>query len=133
MPELTNLRGLRRNRRGVTAIEVAIVFPVFILLVLGTLDFCRALWLQNALQGAVESAARCAALNPVTCGTAANIQAYAATQVAGFSIASSAFSATTAACGQKVTASYPFTFIPASLPPFNSLSLTLSAQSCRPT
>ncbi len=127
------MRGLAGDRRGVTTLEVAIVFPVFILMVLGVLDFSRALWLQGALQSAVEQAARCAAVDTVTCGSATQIESYAAGKVAGFAMPASVFTATAAACGQQVSASYPFTFIPSNMPPFNTISLTLTAQSCRPT
>jgi hypothetical protein len=86
------------------------------------------LWTQNALQYAVEQAARYAVLvNPQTCGTASQVQNYAASKVYGQNISSSVFSITAPSCGCQVSASLPYTTI---LPV--SISVTLSAQSCRP-
>jgi Flp pilus assembly protein TadG len=49
--------------------EFALVFPSFILLTMGVIEFGRAMWIQNTLQAAVEQAARCAVVNTTTCGT----------------------------------------------------------------
>ncbi|AUW59122.1 tight adherence protein TadE [Sphingobium sp. SCG-1] len=46
------------NERGVTAIEFAIVAPVFLALIMGGLDFGHTLYMQAVLQGTVQKAAR---------------------------------------------------------------------------
>lgn len=123
-----------RDRRGATAIETAMLFPVFLLLLLGIGEFGRALWTQTALQYAVGAAARCAAINPTSC---TNVPAYAATQAYGLSIPSGDFTYTAnASCGvsgyaggAQVTVSYPFQPLVPQLVP---LSVTLSAQACHP-
>jgi Flp pilus assembly protein TadG len=83
------------------------------MLVLGIMECGRLFWTYTTLYRAAEAAARCAAVNSVLCGTAAQIQAYAATQAYGLTLGASAFTAVTAACGMQVSASVPFTlFIP---------------------
>lgn len=47
-----------RNRRGAAAIEFAILAPVFVLLLIGLLEFGRALHLRNALNDAADRAQR---------------------------------------------------------------------------
>lgn len=138
------LAALWRARRGATAVEMAFLLPVFILILLGIAEFGRALWTQTALQFAVEAAARCAAVSPSLCtapgGSTMNVPAYAASQAFGMSIPSSTFTYTAnATCGvasgssgsggAQVTASYAFhTVVPQLLP----LNVTLSAKSCHP-
>ena len=47
-----------RDQRGVTAIEFAITLPLLILIVLGTLEFGRALKARNEMSHALSKAAR---------------------------------------------------------------------------
>ena len=49
---------MRRARRGVSALEFALAFPILILTVLGTVDFGRAFWTRSTLQTATEDAGR---------------------------------------------------------------------------
>ena len=51
-------RPFLRNRKGVTAIEFAIVFPILILTVMGTLEFGRALKVRNEMSHALSRAVR---------------------------------------------------------------------------
>lgn len=58
---------IRRNpwlldSRGVTAIEFALVAPVFLVLLLGCFEFGQAIYLQGVLHGAVQDAGRDAGL-----------------------------------------------------------------------
>jgi len=89
-------RALRRASEGVAAVEFAVVFPVFMLLVLGIMDFGRAFWTWNTMRLAVEQAGRYAmvyngcdtggACGPTgtTCTILATcVQTYAATPAAG--------------------------------------------------
>jgi Flp pilus assembly protein TadG len=99
------------------------------LLLLGTVDGGRMLWTQNSLQYAVEQAARCATVNKTTCGTATQIQTYAATMAYGTNLNQSNFTSTN--CGAnttRVSASYSYT----PLFPFTG-PVPLKASSCRPT
>ena len=123
------LARLAREPLGVSAVETALLLPLFLALLLGIVEFSRALWTQAALQYAVEAAARCAAVNTTTCDNAADTKTFAATQAYGMTVASSNFSVTTPSCGNQVSVSYAFPFIVPQLVPGN---LTLSAKSCHP-
>lgn len=114
---------------GNAAIEFALTAPALFMFLFGIIAFGRALWLQNALDYAVAAAARCASVNPTTCGTADQIRAYAAAQGgAGFS--GSLFSVSSPGCGTAVSASYPLSL---SIPFVPAVSLTLTAQACDPS
>lgn len=114
-------------RSGSVAIEFSFIAPAFFLLVLGTIEFGRAYWTWNALTYSVEEAARCASINTVTCGSAAQIETFAAAR-SGAIFSSSIFKATTPSCGNKVSASYPMSLYI----PFAGYAITLTAQSCYP-
>lgn len=127
---MRSLRSLRASDRGTTAIEVALVFPVFLLMLLGVFEFGRAMWTQSALQYAVQVAARCGAVDITTCASPSEVIAFAVAQTQPLTVPSSAFTATTLACGSSVAVTYPFTFVVPQLLPFN---ITISAQACYPT
>ncbi|MGH7074935.1 MAG: TadE/TadG family type IV pilus assembly protein [Stellaceae bacterium] len=52
------LRRLRRDRRGTTALEFAIVGPLFLLLIMAILENALILWSQAVLDNATRDAAR---------------------------------------------------------------------------
>ncbi|MFB0612006.1 TadE/TadG family type IV pilus assembly protein [Aurantiacibacter poecillastricola] len=56
------LRECIADERGVTVVEFALVAPVFILLLVGTLDIGQMVYAQSVLNGAVQTAARGASL-----------------------------------------------------------------------
>jgi Flp pilus assembly protein TadG len=114
---------------GSAAVEAAIVLPIFFSFVFGISEVGRALWVQSALQYAVEDAARCAAVNTSSCGNTSAVQSYAAGRVFGITIPSSSFSVTKPSCGNQVSISYAFSSVVPNLVPF---SVTLTAQSCHP-
>ena len=119
------------RERGAAAVEFALVLPILLLCVLGLIEFARAIWTQATLDYVVQAAARCAAVDTVTCGTDVNIQNYAANKAPGLSFAdpASAFSVTRPSCGVQVTATLPFDFLVPALLPY---SATLSARACFP-
>lgn len=49
---------LRRDARGLAAVEFALTAPVFFLILMGTFDFCWQMYAQQVLQGAVSKAGR---------------------------------------------------------------------------
>lgn len=51
-------RGLRRQRRGATLVEAAIVLPVFLTLVLGLLDLAGAVYRHNLISEVARRGAR---------------------------------------------------------------------------
>jgi len=118
---------LARRRGGAAAVEFAFVGPALIVLILGIAETGRALWVQNALNIAVEQAARCASIDKNNCGTPAQVTSYAAT-VSGASFSSSTFTATQTGCGNLVTAAYP---IQLNIP-MADYAYTVTAQSCYP-
>ena len=54
---------LRRCEAGATAVEAALILPVFLLLLLGLVKFGTALWQWNTMLRAVEHAGRYAMIN----------------------------------------------------------------------
>ena len=49
---------MRRSRRGVSAVEFALVLPILIVVLFGVVDFGRAFWMRSNLQTAAEEAGR---------------------------------------------------------------------------
>ncbi len=64
------LRTLGRAQGGATAVEFALVAPMFLALLFGTFEFGRALWAQQALQEIATSGVRCMALPQSACASA---------------------------------------------------------------
>jgi Flp pilus assembly protein TadG len=119
----------RSRERGAAVVEFAIILPILLLCVLGLIEFARAIWTQATLDHAVQAAARCAAVDPLTCGTVAQTQQYATTKAPGLSLPASTFTVTNPACGVQVAASLAFDFLVPELLPY---SQTLNARACFP-
>ena len=119
-----------RDERGATALEFAILAPVFFLLIFGIIAFGLLFWTQVGLQHGAEMAARCASINATVCPNSnpSAITNYAMQQAFGLSLPASTFTYSTLACGNQVSAIYTFAF-PNIL---NLGSLTLTAQACFP-
>lgn len=119
-----------RACEGAAAVETAIIFPAFFLLLFGIIEAGMLFSTQSTLQFAVEAAARCAVVNTSLCGTTSAVQDYAVSQATGLTVSSSSFSVTSpAGCAQKVSISYPFSSIVPGLIPW---TITLNVQSCHP-
>ncbi|MBK5263854.1 MAG: pilus assembly protein [Alphaproteobacteria bacterium] len=56
------LRNISSDRRGIAATEFGLIAPVFILLLMGSLDMGHTLYMQSVLQGVVQKTARDATL-----------------------------------------------------------------------
>ena len=102
------LSDLRRDQRGTTAVEFAIIAPVLILLLIGTIAVCLALFLVGSLHFAVEDGARCASVKTTICADAATTIAYTQSRYLGPNV-SPAFTYAAAACGNSVTGSISYT------------------------
>jgi Flp pilus assembly protein TadG len=126
---MRRIASLFSDQRGVTAVEFSLILPALLLLLFGIVEFGRLLWTQSALHYAVEEAARCATVDAANCGSASAVQSFAVARAAGLGLQNSVFALTTPACGNQVSASYPFPFVLATLFPY---SITLTAQSCFP-
>jgi Flp pilus assembly protein TadG len=121
-----------RRARGNAAVEFALVFPLFIMLVLGIMETGRIYRVWHTIHFAVVEAARCASVNPTLCGTSAQIASYAAGQAIDLALpagktAANVFTVTTASCGTKVTATWPYQYVAVGLFPY---SVTLTASAC---
>jgi Flp pilus assembly protein TadG len=121
------LRRFARDNAGNQAVEFALLAPVLLMFIFGIAEGGRLLWTLNALHYSVQEAARCASINKTTCGSSTQIQSFAAGR-SGAGFASSVFTATVAACGNRVSAAYamPLNF------PFMTHQISLTAQSCYP-
>ena len=119
-------RRLTGVERGVAAIEFAITSPVYVLALFGVAQAGIWLWTDVSLQRAVDAAARCGALALSTC---TDVPTYAASNVVGMSVPSSAFSLTVASCGEQVSAAY-------TVPTFTSglglRNITVHVSACYP-
>jgi Flp pilus assembly protein TadG len=71
------------DERGTTAVEFAIVGPLFIGLVIGILYVGLSLLLVNSLHFAVEDAARCASVRTTVCKDGPTTVAYAQSRYFG--------------------------------------------------
>ena len=101
------LRSIHRNQDGTTAVEFAIIAPVFIMLVIGTIGLCFALFLVGSLHFAVEDGARCASVKTTICTDATSTIAYTQSRYMGPNV-SPTFTYTAAACGNSVSASISY-------------------------
>jgi Flp pilus assembly protein TadG len=69
---------MMRRRRGVSAVEFALLFPFLIAILFGVVDFGRAFWTRSSLQTAAEDAGRYAMTH--TGLTNSQIEAYLRTR-----------------------------------------------------
>lgn len=74
------LRRLHRDRRGASAVEFALVLPVLLTLLFGTLEVGRLMWVRSTMQFAAEEATRYALVH--TGASVAEITALARARVA---------------------------------------------------
>src|SRR5215470_4390116 len=82
---------------GTSALEFAIVAPVFITLVIGTFFLCMGLFVVASMHFAVEEGARCASINQAVCSNATATIAFAKSRYYGPSGAMPAFTYNAAA------------------------------------
>lgn len=66
---------LRRAEGGNVAIEFALVLPMFLALVFGTVEYGRLLWTREALQETATVGARCMALSNSACASGGSYNA----------------------------------------------------------
>ena len=121
------LRQIRDDTAGSAMVEYAITLSAFILLTMGIVQIGLLMWTQAGLQHGVELAARCATVNTTLCGTAAQIQSFAAANSLGVTVPTSDFTVTQGTtCGNKIKASDTFNFLPV------AATVTVTAQVCYP-
>jgi len=79
----------RRSERGVAIAEMAVAFPVFIMLFLGVVDFARAMWTHNTLEHAAREVVRYASVHSQDSGdpvSQADITRYAHNRIVGLDV-----------------------------------------------
>jgi Flp pilus assembly protein TadG len=124
------LKCIYRNQKGTTAVEFAIIAPVFLLLILGTIGLCFALFLVGSLHFAVEDGARCASVNAIRCGNPASIILYTQSRYMGPNV-SPTFTPATGTCGissNSVTGTVNYTMDIG----FRKFVIPISATACFP-
>jgi Flp pilus assembly protein TadG len=121
------LRSIRRNQDGTTAVEFAIIAPVFILLIIGTIALCFALFLVGSLHFAVEDGARCASVKTTICSDPATTIAYAQSRYLGPNV-SPTFTYAAAVCGNSVSGSVTYSMNVG----FRTFVIPISATACFP-
>lgn len=114
-----------REERGTAAVELALTMPVFLMLLLGAIEYGLVMWTQFGIEHGAEMAARCAVISPSQCP---NVPIFAASEAFGLNPPASTFTVSTPACGEEVSASYKFNFVTK----YFGKSVTLSAMSCFP-
>ena len=97
---MRGLSVLRRDNRGTSAVEFAILLPAFITFIVGGINVCLALYAVSSLNFAVQQAARCASVNATDCGDASAIQTFAQSHY--FALGHPTFTYTAQACGNVV-------------------------------
>ena len=120
-------RALWRDRRGTTAVEFAIVAPVFIAMLVGTITVSIGLFLIGSLHFAVEEGARCASVKTTICSDAATTVAYTQSHYYGPNI-SPTFTYATATCGKSMSASVNYAMNVG----FRTFTIPISATACFP-
>ena len=125
------LKDLRRDERGTTAVEFAIVAPVLIALLVGTLALCVGLFLVGSLHFAVQEGARCASVK-AACQVngspdAAATVTYTQNHYFGPRV-SPTFTYAAAACGNSVSASITYSMNMG----FRTFVVPISATACFP-
>jgi Flp pilus assembly pilin Flp len=121
-----DIRRMVADRNGATAVEFALVLPVFVLLVMGSISTGLLGWSIASMNYAVEDAARCAAVNKVLCASPDDVRSYALSRYMGPAI-SPVFSYSSKGCGNTVTGHAVYSL----MAPFAGIKLSASA--CHPT
>jgi Flp pilus assembly protein TadG len=121
------LKSLGLDQQGTTAVEFAIIAPVFIALTVGTLALCVALFLVGSLHFAVQESARCASVKTAICADSATTIAYAQSHYYGPAVAPT-FTYAAAACGSSVSASISYSMDVG----FRTFTIPISATACFP-
>jgi len=121
------LKSLCLDQQGTTAVEFAIIAPVFIALLVGTIALCVALFLIGSLHFAVEDGARCASVKTTICSDAASTVAYTQSRYFGPDV-SPTFTYAAAACGNSVSASISYSMNVG----FKTFVVPISATACFP-
>ena len=117
-----------RNDEGASAAEFALVLPVFLLMVFGSIYTCMLVGAIVELHQVTEKAARCLSVNTV--GACTNINSYGKGLYVGPTISNLTFIASTPAsgCGNQVVGAGDFTLFTGA----GKVTAHLSSTACYP-
>ena len=137
LADRVGVEALLRCRRGVTAVEMAMIAPALLTLTFGAIEIGLLVpWVQGGLQSVAATTARCAAIGSSACS---NVQSYAVTQAGTWVMPGvitadnvTATSAATSCQGVSgkfyvVTITCPYFATGWLPPPFNDKTVTVSA------
>jgi Flp pilus assembly protein TadG len=96
------------NDCGTSAVEYALVAPVFIGLIVSSFYFCMGLYLVGSLHYAVEEAARCASVKTLVCTDSGTTISYAQSHYYGPAFTPTFTYTPNLPCGNSVSASVNF-------------------------
>jgi Flp pilus assembly protein TadG len=116
-----------RNTRGATAMELALLLPVFVVLIFGLINTSLMAGALSGMHYAVEEASRCYAVNKTVCSSVTTTRTYAQAKYVGPG-AEPTFDVTTAGCGHTVTATTTYRLELALM----VMNVPLSATACYP-
>ena len=123
---LLKFRRLWKNNRAVAAVEMAFVLPLFLLFVLGIIEFGRAYWIMDSMQLSIDEAGRYAMLNT----TASDTQIVAKAKANLYGLNPNDFTVTSTSqvisgiTYKNIVATYSFHFAVPNLLPFGDLTFT---------
>jgi Flp pilus assembly protein TadG len=120
-------KAFKSDSSGATAIEFAILAPVFIMMCIGGIYACMMMFSMGSLQFAAQQAARCWSVQSTVCPSASSAQTYATNHYYGPAM-SPTFSATMASCGHQVTGTISYGFDMGQ----KTLTVPLTAVACFP-
>ena len=120
-------RQILRDENASTAVEFAIVGPIFLTLTVGMIYTCLLLFSMGSMQYAVEEAARCASVKTTVCTSSGTIITYAQGVYYG-PVTAPTFTYSTPACGHQVSGSSSFAFDIG----LTTLTVPLTATACFP-
>jgi TadE-like protein len=119
---------IRNDQRGTTAVEFAIVGPIFIMVLIGIFYLCMCLSVVGSMHYAVEEGARCASVRTTVCTDQTSTVAYTQNHYYGpTSLPTFTYNAA-AACGHSVSGSINYV-LDVGLKQFN---VPITAAACFP-
>lgn len=117
---------LQQDEKGAAAVEMAFVLPVFLLFVLGIIEFGRAYWTMNSMQLAIDEAGRYAMVHV----TATDSQIISTAKANLYGLNPNQFTITSQSQTMNginyktIKATYTFSFIAPRVLPFGNITLT---------
>ncbi|MBO9602491.1 MAG: pilus assembly protein [Novosphingobium sp.] len=82
---MIRLASLRRCNAGATAVEFALLAPIFFMMLFGLIEFSRMAWTKQTIGDVAYATARCMSVSS-SCNTSTLQKSYAVKRAAGFGI-----------------------------------------------